>query len=144
MRVSHSHLLETALLEYSNAEPDITVSCSDGKLISTSKFLLAFYSQFLQNILQSVQSHNSISLCLPVSSGSVIYLLNILATGEAVSSDTHDLVEVNNAAKILGIPFSGWELASRSSKNNVKKEILEKDEKIVTEKEQTIKSEFNN
>jgi len=120
MQVSHKLLLELALLEYSNQEPDITVMCEDGKLISTSQFLLLFHSELIQNILASTEPGKTISLSLPFPSGSVINLLNILATGQALSDNTEDLIEVNNVVKVLGIAFNGWELGSQSQSNKVK------------------------
>ena len=136
MKVNHKDLLENALLQYSNSDPDIVVICQDGQPLSTSKFLLAFYSPTIQNIFKSVESHISISLYLPVSSGSVINLLNILATGQAVSKDTHDLIEVNDAAKVLGIPFKGWELGSKPDKSDTNKDV---ENKIVEKKEEMVK-----
>ena len=87
MKVNHKDLLEAALSEYSKEEPDITVICNDRKLVFTTKFLLAFYSPILQNILKTIESQISISLYLPVSSRSVMNLLSILASGRAVSRE---------------------------------------------------------
>jgi len=120
MRVSHRYLLENALLQYSNSDPEIVVICNDEQHISTSKFLLAFYSKSLQSIFNSIESQTNVSLYLPVSSVSVINLLNILATGMAEAKDTRDLMEVNNAAKVLGIPFKGWELTSKENTGSKK------------------------
>ena len=61
-------------------------------------------------------------------------LLSLLATGKAVSKDTHDLVQVNEIAKILGIQFNGWELGSSSSDTDCK-DVAE-----TTKKEQVDKS----
>ena len=36
------------------------------------------------------------------------------------------MIEVNNAAKILGIPFHGWEFSSKSSKSNIETDKLNK------------------
>ena len=124
MKVNHKDVLEAALFEYSKEEPDITVICNDRKAVSTTKFLLAFYSPILQNILKTVEYQTSLYLYLPVSSGSVMNLLNILATGKAVSKDTHDLVQVNEIAQILGIQFHEWQLGSTSN-DTLKKEQID-------------------
>merc|ERR1712179_344406 len=150
MQVNHQLLLELALLEYSNQEPDIMVICNDGKLISTAKFLLLFHSEILRDILASVEADKTITLFLPFSSESVIKLLTVLATGQAVSDNTEDLIDVNNVAKVIGIAFNGWELGSRvknldenKAKKKSSKQINSGDEivDIKTEFEDVIKVE---
>ena len=115
MKVRLKQLLELALLDYSNQEPDITLMCNNEESISTSKFLLLFHSKTMRNIFIDIETDKSVSLVLPFSSGSVTNLLNILATGQAVSDNTDELIEVNSVAKALGIKFKEWELGSQSN-----------------------------
>jgi len=133
MRISHKDLLESALLQYSNGDPDITVICDDGKQIHTTKFLLGIYSPWLQKIFLSVDSHLSLSIFLPVASTSVICMLKILATGLAISDDNSDLADINDITDLLSIPFAGWELGSRvvSPRSSLKRsKSLKKNDKV--------------
>lgn len=97
------------------------VICQDGKLINTAKFLLLFHSEILRDMLAAVEAEKTVALFLPFSSESVIKLLTVLATGQAVSDNTEDLVDVNNVAKVIGIAFNGWELGSRVKHSNKNK-----------------------
>ena len=147
MKVDHKLLLELALLEYSNQEPDIMLICKDHEQISTSKFLLLLHSEMIRDILASVESNKTVSLSIPFSSGSVMNLLNILATGEAVSDNTETLIEVNIVAKVLGIKFVKWELGSESlaNKQKAQKKVLKEkfwhDEIKDDRKEPVVKTE---
>ena len=125
MKVDHKVFLELALLEYLNQEPDIMIICNDDEQISTSKFLLLLHSDTIRDILASVETHKTVSLSLPFSSGSVMNLLSILATGEAVTDNMETLTELNIVAKVLGIKFIGCELKSESQTNkyNLKQKV---------------------
>ena len=112
MNVQHIKLLENYLLDFTKEASDIYIVSHDGEVIETHKILLSFHSELMRSIFKSLESSTNHSLYLPLSSGSIKSLLEILATGKAVSKVSKDLIEVNEAAKILGIPFKAWDLGS--------------------------------
>merc|ERR1719318_1069027 len=66
-------------------------------------------------------------------SRSLLNLLNVLATGVAVSADTQDLVDIGAAAKIIGVDCDNFQIGVKKKKGT--------SEKIDTKQEEEAKNE---
>ena len=100
---NHFDVLLDSVKNCSNDEPDILIITEEGNKIFTQRLLLYLYSPMMAGVLADLSSSVASAISLPVSSRSLLNLLNVLTSGVAVSDDTQDLVDIGSAAKIIGI-----------------------------------------
>ena len=111
----HQQIIKESLLQYSRYNSDISIICEDGQKIFSTRFLLGVFSPFLKNIFATLDNSETWSLYLPITAGSVVYLLNILAEGKAESNNRGALNAVLDCMNLLGISTGDteqgeWEL----------------------------------
>ena len=87
----------------------------------------------MAGVLADLPSSVASAISLPVSSRSLLNLLNVLTSGVAVSDDTQDLVDIGSAAKIIGIDCDNFQIGVKKKKGI--------SEKIDTKQEEEGKSE---
>jgi len=100
----HQDTLQETLLDWSKDDHDIYLVSDEGHKIFTQKILLYFYSNTLGTILDSLPpSTTTPGISVSASSSSISNLLKLLTTGQAASNNKDTLVNVQEAAKALGI-----------------------------------------
>ena len=130
---NHFDVLLDSVKNCSNDEPDILIITEEGNKIFTQRLLLYLYSPMMAGVLADLSSSVASAISLPVSSRSLLNLLNVLTSGVAVSEDTRDLVDIGSAAKIIGIDCDNFQIGVKKKKGI--------SEKIDTKQEEEAKSE---
>jgi len=110
---THITLLHNTVHRWSKKESDVQIISNEGCTIYTQRILLAFYSELIRQVLDSINPEEKPTISVPFKAITIKKLLSVLATGKAYSPDKGDLVEAAKAAKTLGINFLDWSIPDR-------------------------------
>lgn len=121
-RERHVNVLEHILSDLAQDYSDVVIIGDDGETVNTQRILLSFYSKMFADILGTFTPIGSISLALPVSSGSIRILLKILSKGVA-NLHYGQVEEVGEAAFLLGIPLPQCEIVPVENRNDTTNDI---------------------
>merc|ERR1719509_563761 len=109
--VDHRHLVATLLHHLSEElPPDLTLLPTSGPELRTNALALALHSPALTAPLDR---RDGFILSVPASSSTLALLLQLLATGLAIGADRGELVEVQEAAVVLGIRLGSCQVGTR-------------------------------
>eukprot|EP00092_Neocalanus_flemingeri_P005549 GFUD01005980.1.p1 GENE.GFUD01005980.1~~GFUD01005980.1.p1 ORF type:complete len:414 (+),score=84.52 GFUD01005980.1:60-1301(+) len=104
----HSTNLLTSLQTLSNDQPDLLLLTAGGACVQTHQLLLAMFSPFVNNILESFTTSETPAISLPVQESSeLINLIKLLSSGKAYTQDSGALRKVVRVADLLGISLNG-------------------------------------
>jgi len=119
-------LLSSTVEKWSNCQPDMYIISKEGHKIYTQRILLGLYSDFIDELLSTPGLGDLPGISVPASSGCLVNLLKILATGVAIANNKASLLEASKAAKAIGIKLANCQIGVKKSK--VAKPVAAKNE----------------
>ena len=105
-RKEHEDLLGTVMVDWSRQEYDVHLVSTEGHKIFSHKVILAFYSSFLNEILNDPVTKftpGPVTISIPASISTIASLLKLLVNGRVGANDINGNEEVKEAARSLGI-----------------------------------------
>ena len=92
------------------------------------RILLGLYSGFIDELLSTPGLGDLPGISVPASSGCIVNLLKILATGVAIANNKAHLLEASKAAEAVGIKLSNCQIGVKKKKSNVAQPAAAKNE----------------
>jgi len=105
-RKEHEDLLGAVMADWSRQEYDVHLVSTEGHKIFSHKVILAFYSSFLNEILNDPVTKftpGPVTISIPASISTIASLLKLLVNGRVGANDKYVNEEVKEAARSLGI-----------------------------------------
>ena len=105
-RKEHEDLLGAVMADWSRQEYDVHLVSTEGHKIFSHKVILAFYSSFLNEILNDPVTKftpGPVTISIPASISTIASLLKLLVNGRVGANDKTVNEEVKEAARSLGI-----------------------------------------
>jgi len=112
---AHSGGILETLQNWSEEEADVQLISNQGAVIQTHRVFLRLYSPLLNNALQEFSADTIPSLFIPASTASLVNLIKILSTGVSISEQKEDLLDVVNAAELMGIYLKGIQIGAKGT-----------------------------
>jgi len=123
-------LLSSTVQKWSNCQPDMYIISIEGHKIYTQRILLGLYSDFIDGLLSTPGLGDLPGISVPASSGCLVNLLKILATGVAIANNKAHLLEAAKAAEAIGIKLANCQIGVKKKKPEVTKPAATKNEKV--------------
>jgi len=123
-------LLSSTVQKWSNCQPDMYIISIEGHKIYTQRILLGLYSDFIDGLLSTPGLGDLPGISVPASSGCLVNLLKILATGVAIANNRAHLLEAAKAAEAIGIKLANCQIGVKKKKADVTKLAAAKNEKV--------------
>jgi len=123
-------LLSSTVQKWSNCQPDMYIISIEGHKIYTQRILLGLYSDFIDGLLSTPGLGDLPGISVPASSGCLVNLLKILATGVAIANNKAHLLEAAKAAEAIGIKLANCQIGVKKKKPEVTKPAAAKNEKV--------------
>jgi len=115
----HTSVLKNAVSAWGEKQPDIYLVSKEGVKVYTQRVLLTFYSQYINELIDSLPlKEEIIGINVPASSSSVTLMLKVLVSGSVLSNNKENLLEVGLAADSLGIEMNNRQIGYRKSDNS--------------------------
>jgi len=112
----HASVLKSTIVAWGEKQPDVYLVSKDGEKIYTQTILLGFYSKPLGELFE-LNRDDIVGVNVPVSCASLTMLLKVLVSGSVLSNSKDELLEIGQAAEILGIELNNRQIGYR--KKNV-------------------------
>ena len=108
----HQHRLDSLLQHSSQESQDLTLLSQEGEAIQAKAFLLTLHSPSFRALMDPLPSY-PLYVSVPASSSSLSSLLLLLTEGQVIRSSRKELGQVQEAAKVLGISLTHWQVGQR-------------------------------
>eukprot|EP00092_Neocalanus_flemingeri_P010726 GFUD01011554.1.p1 GENE.GFUD01011554.1~~GFUD01011554.1.p1 ORF type:complete len:326 (+),score=87.01 GFUD01011554.1:56-1033(+) len=108
----HASMVKYAVVAWGEKQPDMYLVSSEGVKVYTQRILLSFYSKTLCEVLENI-GDDLAGVSVPASSSSLTMVLKVLVSGSVIASSKADLLEVGQAAEILGIVLKDRQIGYR-------------------------------
>ena len=108
----HQHRLDSLLQHCSQESQDLTLLSQEGEAIQAKAFLLTLHSPSFRALMDPLPSY-PLYVSVPASSSSLSSLLLLLTEGQVIRSSRKELGQVQEAAKVLGISLTHWQVGQR-------------------------------
>merc|ERR1719319_123917 len=95
----------------------------------------------LTPLLATLDRRDGFILSVPASSSTLALLLQLLATGLAIRADRGELVEVQEAAVVLGIRLGSCQVGTRRARAGEGEELVMKEEMMLNEVKEEVNGE---
>ena len=116
----HASVLKSTIVAWGEKQPDVYLVSKDGEKIYTQTILLGFYSKPLGELFE-LNRDEIVGANVPVSCASLTMLLKVLVSGSVLSNSKDELLEIGQAAEILGIELNNRQIGYR--KKNVPQNV---------------------
>jgi len=112
----HASMLKYAVVTWGEKQPDMYLVSREGVKVYTQRILLSFYSKTICEALENIREDLA-GVSVPASSSSLTMMLKVLVSGSVIANNKADLLEVGQAAEVLGIVLKERQIGYR--KKNV-------------------------
>jgi len=112
----HASMLKYAVVTWGEKQPDMYLVSREGVKVYTQRILLSFYSKSICKVLENIKDDLA-GVSVPASSSSLTMMLKVLVCGSVIANNKADLLEVGQAAEVLGIVLNERQIGYR--KKNV-------------------------